>query len=218
MKTRIVILCALIAVIVSSCLVKSLHPFYKEKDVVFKKELIGTWVDQESGKWTISQAKIKKEGSGILGSSTVDSLLNYYTVTLTDKDGVSEFTTHLFKLNNQLFVDFFPEEISIMDLTSFHLVRTHSIAKIEVFGDSIKLKWFNEIWLANLFKNNKIRISHETISEKDKDESYVLTASTDELQKFIIKYGNDPNAFTDKPEANPKGRKEILCYSLKRIK
>jgi len=218
MNAKSIVFIALLGLILSGCLVKSLHPFFREKDVIFKKELIGTWVDQKSGKWIISQAKMKKKGSGTLGSNTVDSLLNYYTVTLTENGGVSSFTSHLFKLNNQLFVDFFPEEISVMDLTSFHLVRTHSIAKIEVLGDSIELKWFNEIWLADLFKNNKIRISHEIISEEDKDESFVLTASTDELQKFIIKYGNDPKAFTDKPEADSKDRNEILCYSLKRIK
>jgi len=214
MKTRIVILSVLIAVIVSSCLVKSLHPFFKEKDVVFKKGIIGTWLDQDRGKWTICQAKT---GLGIFGSQTGDSLLNYYTVSLNDKDGVSKFIAHQFKLNNQLYVDFFPDDINTPDIMSFHLVKAHSIAKIEVFADSIKLKWFNEIWLADLFKNNKIRISHETISEESKDKSYVLTASTDELQKFIIKYGNDPNAFKDKPEAEPKKREEILCYSLKRV-
>jgi len=218
MKTRIIVICAILAVVASSCLVKSLHPFYRDQDVVFKKALIGTWLDQDSGKWTISQARAKSEGSAFFGSKSVDSLRNYYLLTLTNDGGVSKFVAHLFMINGQLYVDFYPDEISLPDISYFHLVKAHSIAKIEVFADSINIKWFNEMWLAGLFENNKIRISHETISEKNKDDSYVLTASTDELQKFLIKYGNDPNAFKDGSETNSKDRKEILCYSLKRIK
>jgi len=218
MKTRIFVICAILAVIASSCLVKSLHPFFKDQDVVFKKELLGTWIDQDAGNWTISQANAKSEGSGIFGLKTGDSLRNYYLLTLTNDGGVSKFIAHLFKLNGQLYVDFYPDEINLPDITSYHLVSAHSIAKIGVFKDSLNIKWFNEMWLADLFENNKIRISHETISEKDSDESYVLTASTDELQKFLIKYGNDPNAFIDGSDANQKERKEILCYTLKRVK
>ena len=74
---------------------------------------------------------------------------------------------------------------------------------------------WSEAWLADLLKNNKIRISHETIHKKYQDDSYILTASTDELQKFLIKYGNDPNAFVDHPGA--KDKDEIMCYYLKRV-
>jgi hypothetical protein len=211
MKTKSILFLAVLILVLSSCLVKSLHPFFKEKDVVMKKEIMGTWTDQKSGKWIISQAKTKKAGS-----DSVDSLLNYYNVSLTDKDGISKFISHLFKLNNQLFVDFFPDEVSLSGLTSYHIVATHSIAKIEVFKDSINIKWFNEQWLKNLFENNKIRISHEVIY--DEDGPYILTASTDELQKFLIKYGNDPKAF--KPDTDPKAFNPDteFCYSLKRIK
>jgi len=206
MKSRIVFLSVFVAVLVSGCLVKSIHPFYKEKDVVFKKELIGIWSDQDNGKWIISQ--VKKN----------DTPANYYSVILENEGGVSKFATHLFKLNNQWFVDFLPEELSEPDITAYHLVKTHSLAKIEFSGDQIKIKWFNEMWLADLFKNNKIRISHETIKGNDQDESYVLTASTEELQKFIIKYGDDPNAFIDDQDPESKNRKEVFCYSLKRIR
>lgn len=194
MKKRSIILCAFVVLTVSGCVVKSLHPFFTSKDLVFKKELIGTWVDQDSSLWAISQNKNN------------DSLPANYSISFIEGEKVSKFTAHLFELSNQLYVDFFPDDISEPELTKFHLVKTHSLVKIEIFEDSLKLKWFNELWLADLFENNKIRISHEVI--KDDDDSYVLTASTDELQKFIVKYGNDPNAFED----------DILCFTLKRKK
>lgn len=213
MKTKPLLLALLLAVIVSSCIVKSLHPFYKPKDVIFKKELIGTWLDQESNKWTIKQT-VHHPGGPIPGNPA-DSLQNNYSVSYTDKDGTSKFIVHLFQLNHQLYVDFYPDDVNVPDLTAFHLVKAHSIAKIGISKDSLSIKWFNEAWLADLLKNNKIRISHETIHKKYQDDSYILTASTDELQKFLIKYGNDPNAFVDNPGA--KDKEEIMCYYLKRV-
>jgi hypothetical protein len=58
----------------------------------------------------------------------------------------------------------------------------------------VQIKWFNEEWLGSLFEQNRIKISHETVkneSGKETDNFYLLTASTDELQKFILKYGKD---------------------------
>lgn len=67
----------------------------------------------------------------------------------------------------------------------------------------LSIEWLNEEWLAELFEQNKIRIQHEVVYDgevKDDNKMYILTASTDELQKFILKYGSDPNAFTGKSE------------------
>lgn len=212
MKTKTILLFLLIALTLSGCLVKSIHPFYKEKDVIYDPALVGYWLDGDSSLWTVEQLKVSSVGS----ERAVDSYkINYFE----KKDEASEFEVHLFKLNGQTYVDFIPFEINVPDMTAFHLLPTHSIAKIEMSRDSINLKWFNESWLAGLLENNKIRISHETIKgENDDDDSYVLTASTEELQKFIIKYGNDPNAFKDNSEeGKPDAEKDdIMCFTLKR--
>ena len=56
MKTKLILITALIAVTMSGCLVKSLHPFYNDNDVVFKPELIGNWLGNDSSSWEISPA------------------------------------------------------------------------------------------------------------------------------------------------------------------
>jgi hypothetical protein len=65
--------------------------------------------------------------------------------------------------------------------------------------DEVLIKWFNEEWLRTLFDQNRIKIAHEAILDeipKDADDkTYILTASTEELQKFLIKYGNEDAAF-----------------------
>jgi len=186
MKARIFILIILTTFLWQGCIVKSLHPFFEESNVVFKPELIDSWVDHDGNKWDILGVKEKA---------------NAYEMRY-EKDGKSAvFIVHLFELDEQLYVDFFPTgsdaDIPIFDL---HLLPTHSIAKIEKMNASeIHIKWFNAEWLSTLFKQNRIKISHEVIMDEtpqnEDDKMYVLTASTEELQKFILKYGHEDSAF-----------------------
>jgi hypothetical protein len=185
MKTRYLLVFALAGVLFQSCIIKSIYPFFKPADVIFKTELLDSWVDQDGYKWNIRHSKEKEnayemhfQGKG-------------------EKDVV--FLVHMFKLEDELYLDFLPysddrpETLAIFDL---HFIPTHSIAKIHVLNkEEVQIKWFNEEWLRSLFEQNRIKISHETITDesaKDKDDKiYLLTASTEELQKFILKYGKD---------------------------
>ena len=198
MKSRNILLAVLLVILLQGCLVKSLHPFYTDKDLLFNKDLIGKWTDKDSASWEIRQ---HMRSTGILKPQTPDKS---YDIILTDNKGSSNFLAHLFRLDNQLYLDFYPTTTSCNhDLTELHLVATHSLAKIDLPGGKIVIRWYNEEWLAGLFNKNKIRISHERVPYdpdlKDPESMQViLTAQTEELQKFIIKYGNDPEAF--KPE------------------
>jgi len=61
-----------------------------------------------------------------------------------------------------------------------------------VSGDTMTIWRFNPDWLEKLFDENRIRISHENVGDQ-----IVLTASTEELQKFIAKYSYDQEAYVD---------------------
>ena len=198
MKTRIILLLFLAIFLLQGCLVKSLHPFFTERDIIFKKELLGNWTDKDSAAWEIRQ---HMRTIGFLKPQVPDKS---YDITLTDNKGSSHFVANLFRLQDQLYLDFYPTEISCQnDLAEFHLVATHSLAKIEFSGGKIIINWYNEEWLLGLFNKNKIRIAHERVpydADQQDPESMqvILTARTEELQKFIIKYGNDPEAFKQK--------------------
>ena len=185
---------SLILLLLSGCLVKSLHPFYKENQSLFKKELIGTWIGKDSSKWNIVQGK---KTTGLFKPDVPE---NAYLITYTDNKGSAVFKVHLFQLDNHLFLDFYPEDaVCSNDLMSMHLVPMHTVARIELTAGRIIIRWYNEEWLIGLFKQNKIRIPHEKIpyasgKVNDVDFQVILTASTDELQKFMLKYANDPNA------------------------
>ncbi|MCX6286947.1 MAG: hypothetical protein NTY96_07520 [Bacteroidetes bacterium] len=194
MKTKLIILIALIAVTMSGCLVKSLHPFYTEKDLVFKPELTGNWLGKDSASWEIKQHK------AFAGLFKDEKLTQSYDITYTDKKGTSKFLAHLFTVNQQLYLDFYLPDLEGPDLAVMHLIPAHTLAKVELANNQITIKWYNEEWLVKLFNENRIRIGHERIpydmDEKNPDNfQVVLTAPTADLQKFIIKYGNDPAAF-----------------------
>ena len=194
MKTKLIILSALLAVIMSGCLVKSLHPFYTDKDVVYKPELTGRWAGEDSASWEIRQHK------SFAGFMKDEKFTPAYDITLTDKKGTSKFLAHLFTVDKQLYIDFYLPDVEGQDLAVMHLIPAHTLAKVELAPNQITIKWYNEEWLVKLFNENRVRIGHERIpfdlDEKNPDNfEVVLTAPTADLQKFIAKYGNDPVAF-----------------------
>ncbi|MEJ0033922.1 MAG: hypothetical protein WDO15_27945 [Bacteroidota bacterium] len=65
MRKKSIIIIALVAVCLQSCIVKSIHPFFKEKDVVYNKSLEGDWTDQDKNGWRIHQNPFKPNSYGI---------------------------------------------------------------------------------------------------------------------------------------------------------
>lgn len=200
MKKIIITLAIAMLAGLQGCLIKSVHPFFREADIIYNGELLGTWEDQDRNSWSIRQNPFKK---------------NSYLLSTKKVNRSVEFSASVFSLKNQLYLDMMPvqdnsEEVLLFDL---HLLPTHSIAKITSITDErIDIKWFNEEWLHELFKQNKIRMSHELVMDSEPksedDGTYLLTASTEELQKFIMKYGDDEQAY---------GGSEAVMLALKKI-
>lgn len=198
MKTKSIIhVFLLLTIFMSGCIVKSLHPFYKESDIEFRPELLGTWIDQDSSMWEFSERYYSET---FMGKEQKD---NSYKVVLRDPSGKEKdswFIVTLFKIKNATYLDFEPYiEDNVGDnLAAFHFVPSHSVARAEFYSDgNFAFFWYDEEWLNELFEQNRVKISHETIQqEKSKAmTAYVLTASTGELQKFLIKYGEEINIF-----------------------
>ncbi len=199
MKRMMFVMLLSMAALLQGCIVKSLHPFYTVNDLVFRQELVNSWIDDDGNKWLIRRS---------------EDTPAYEMRWLGQGDRNLVFLAHLFQLEGELYFDFIPiedEGKQSYGLFDLHLVAVHSVAKVHRLSENeIQIKWFNEKWLKSLFEQNRIKISHEVIKEEfaayseDPDEAakeireYVLTGSTEELQKFLIKYGNDDAAFADK--------------------
>jgi hypothetical protein len=130
-----------------------------------------------------------------------------YNFTLVvDKDTVA-FVMGLMKLNNQYFIDLFPDgdcsffdggDCEGLDNMWRNYIPIHTFMKFDIIDDKIALTEFDNERLIKLFHENKIRLAHEIPGDKDDDDAYVvITASTDDLQKFISRYSNDKDAFSE---------------------
>lgn len=179
----------LMGITLSGCLVSSIHPFFKPGDKIFNPSLNGNWVDEDSCIWVIEPRITTK---GFMGESYQDST---YAITYYEDDGaIASLQGTLFELNGQHYVDFFPEpdkQHTSSEMASLHHVPVHTLARIHFSDDEVMLFWFGEEWLNKLFDENRIRIDHEKVTFTSHYESNILTAETEDLQKFIMKYMND---------------------------
>lgn len=194
MKTK-GILIILSVLLFSSCIVKSLQPFYVKSSESFNKKLIGKWNDTKKGDWEIlsfnaefekenKEEKLKEEDKKI-----VENYKNAYIIKYTKKDNEATFIGMPFKVNEHLFIDFSIFEFDIGSenkIAEQHLLNTHSTALVLINKDnSLTLKWLSEKALGNLFDQKKLRLKHEKIGL---NQDLVLTASTKELHNFLKKF------------------------------
>ena len=210
MKTRILIFSAIMAFLLNGCIVKSIHQFYHEENVIFEEALLGSWDDDDNTRWVIKPFTFSK------GFMKEDSIDNSYLVELyEDSLNPVKFNAHLFQVDGKKYLDFLPlrddQNEGFLDL---HLVSAHSLAMIDYDEKGIlAISWFDEEWLGKLFEENRVKIAHEVVNSSaiDIGTEYILTASTEELQKFILKYGNPEDASRCEENDN------LMCVRLTRI-
>ncbi len=175
-----------------SCFVPSLYPLFEDKDLVFEPALVGTWQGKDSADtWTFSkngneyqlisvQAKYKENppAKGVAGE----------TVT---------FQARLGRLGKFLFLDVTPDEWPENrevhnDLFNMHIIQAHTIWRVWLEKDLLRIASLNDEWLEKAIENGKVTIHHAQVSSKD---PLILTAITAELQEFVMKYAEDREAF-----------------------
>ena len=192
-----------LALLLSSCVVKSLHAFYTQDLIYFEEQIIGNWTDSEKAIWSIEPFKevMLKESKKKVSELDKDELKIYnkykdgYLINF-EKDSItkSTFMAMPFKIKDQLFLDFTPiedqesEQSKNNNLYTMHLIKTHSLAKFDITSDNkINIKWLSSKKLEELLDENKIKIKHDKVGF---DETVLLTATSEELVKFIEKYMN----------------------------
>lgn len=177
MKNHIVTITLGIVSILSGC-IPTLNPIYTEKDLVFESELLGTWTKSKPKEiWTFDQ------------KSETEYLLTY-----SKKRKHITFKAHLLKIGESLYLDLYPESPQSDDyFNHMHLYPVHTFYKIEMTNDQLTIKALDYSWLEKGIDANQINISHI----KSLDGRILLTATTEELQKFILKYTDSKEAYKD---------------------
>ena len=162
--------------------VYSVHPLFGDEELVIRQELLGRWQVDDETFWEFSL--------------TDD---NRYDVLHVDRGDTTYLEAGLGLVGDTYFLDFAIDNIDkLSDMELFHLFPTHTFAKVSFRESRIVLEWFATQWLENLIKDKRIRIKHEL-----ENKQVLLTASTEELQKFLRKYADEPRAFDDPQELTP---------------
>lgn len=177
MKTqKILFAIAAFMLIISGC-IPSLHPLYTEGDLLFDKELLGTW----------------KNGDETWVFTAEDE--NTYHLKILNQEDTTNLFVHMIELGGFRFLDFYPadnDHVDIPDNLIMNLLPVHTFARFQYDKKNFEVGYFDPEWLQKLFEQNRIRIRHEVVE----DGNIVLTAPTEELQKFVAKYADDKNAYT----------------------
>jgi hypothetical protein len=74
----------------------------------------------------------------------------------------------------------------------------NTFSKIKVDAARLVMEPFASSWIKEQIENYRVRIKHEAVySDFDNSSEILITASTKELQKFVLKYGKEEDAYED---------------------
>jgi hypothetical protein len=177
------------ATLLAGCVVTSLKPFYTEQDLVFEPGLLGQWMQTNSEQGLLTNNVIDFKRDGEKGYLMV-SISNH-------EDGQNETNQavfHLFKLGDQLFLDSLP-----MNTHGPEFAPLHRLYKVASISPALQMQEMKYDWLTKLLEENPTAVRHEVITERDSENKdstrVVLTASTKELQAFVLQHLSTEDAW-----------------------
>ena len=221
MKKIITIVLIFTCLLQSAC-VTTLQPLVTYDKIITDDRITGKWNSDEreitvlpftkSGFYNDHKKEFEK-GKERTTKEIRDSILfsKAYLIEYT-KDGFKyELLGGIIRINDQLFMNFTPvssmsvtnpsEEISIDPVSS---LSGNTIAKVEIQNSTtIKLDFLDGGFIYEQVKAGHLKIKNE---RDDLYDTFLITASTTELQKFLEKYGKD-NRFYNKENSVTLNRK-----------
>ena len=193
MKKSIVFI-IMISLIFTSC-VTSLHPITENQaDLVFKKDLLGTWVDKDSARYIIEEAK--ERGDKFYQATVIDPKKSSETGNFSD---TSYFIVSLANVKGKLFLD------CAADMKKFEIkhlggaavssvIPTHFIIPIVSIGqNAIELSPFDHDNLLALLQGGKFHMKSELVNKDDilfTEKPKNLQQKLMELEKFPAVFGS----------------------------
>jgi hypothetical protein len=170
------ILCLVLGIVVAGGCVPTVHELYTNNVTVFDSNLIGTWGEPNSEKFTIQR---------------IDA--NSYSILYTGTDSKSvKLGGHLVSLGKTKFMDMelVDYQTTDNDLAKCFLMPVHYIVKIERTGSKLVYSVMDSDGFSAILKKDPDAVKHEKLRD-----SWLVTASTEELQKFVAAHADDKALF-----------------------
>ena len=191
MKQRMFFTTALALAVPAGISAQSIHPFYRDADLIFKPELLGKW--EMEGAVTLEFRDLGNQTYGI--------------ILYIDTDSVIYFRAHLFCVEKRCFLDGQvagfkladrlcqpagegeaqkapqPGEEFQLDKDSILLNRAHGLILVTFAdqGKEVSLSKWEDSWLPKMAELDKLPVAHTT----DDLGRVVLTAESDDLRDWV---------------------------------
>ena len=120
---------------------------------------------------------------------------SYYLKTELKDQAPAEFQAVLGKLGEHRFLQINPMRPENLHPQSFfggHFFQTYTFWKLDLDGDSLSLTGLDPQWVKSMLEAGKLEID----SEQQEGGFLLLTATTDKLKDFVLKYADDKAAFS----------------------
>jgi len=166
----------------------TVNPLYTEKDIVYDPDIAGLWSKDD-----LKEAWQFTKGAG-----------DFYNLKILSEDGTSYYVVYLFKIKDILYMDAYPdlEWIKSNEKNPIMLmIPAHVFFQVKKAASVLELTALDQEWLAEYIKDHPDAIPYEVIfdekhlSTKDIDPLILITASTKNLQNFVIKIQTIKDAF-----------------------
>ncbi|MEN6385402.1 MAG: hypothetical protein ABFD79_09400 [Phycisphaerales bacterium] len=160
----------LLALFICGC-IPSLHPLFKNDQIIQDPRIVGYWAADDSN--NIWEIKATEKG--------------YEGIYIDESGKVGKFNVAAGKIGNNLFLDIYPKDASLSENNFYklHLVAAHTFIKAQVNDKAMELWFINPESLEKILKADANAIQHERLENG----SIVLTASSEKIQQFLLKYG-----------------------------
>ena len=169
-----------ILLLLSGCIVRSMHPLYTDENVIFDARLIGQWAEEDSKEiWEFSQQGEQR----------------YKCVVYEENGEQSILVARLLEIKGKMFLDFFPTELDRQEgvFYQLHILPVHSFAYVKQIEPTLQISFPSSDWLQELLEKNPDAIRHEVLGKDD----IVLSASTEALQTFWLAHLDTEGAFAE---------------------
>jgi hypothetical protein len=193
MKKFITFIIPMVSMIFTSC-VTSLHPIAKnENDLIFKKELLGNWVDKDSARYIIEEAK--EQDSKFYRATVIDPKESSEPVNFSD---TSYFIMSVASIKGKLVLD------CVADMKKFEnknvggaavgsVVPTHFIIPVvSISQNEVELSPLDHDKLLELLNLGKFKMKYEIVNKDD----ILFTENPKNLQQKLMELENLPAVFS----------------------
>ncbi|MES1214637.1 MAG: hypothetical protein ABUT20_03890 [Bacteroidota bacterium] len=195
--TQSILLTTLLIVLLTSC-VRSLYPITEnEKEMVFKKELLGNWKDKDGVRYFVDTSA--SPGPKVYRVEIIDTGNNSKSFGKEAFD-TSYFIAALVNIKGKLFLDCSAEmeqltNKKVGETAINSLLPTHIIIRVfSIEQNSIELASIDNDELSTLIKQKKVNILHESINKDD----ILVTEKSKMLQQKLTEFEKFPSIYKER--------------------